>query len=238
MSEITEDGFLGGKLIVRQPRDGFRAGLDAVILAAAVPARAGETVLELGVGVGTASLCLARRVADCAITGVEIDRAIAGLARENVLLNSLADHVTIVEADALGSEVQAEYHHVFANPPFHGEGGQSSPHAGRERAKRDERGLSVWVDAGLKRTRSRGTLTFIFRADRLREVLSAAPKTGVSVFPLWPRAGEAAKRVIVQVTKGSSAPLRLLPGLVLHATDGCYTREADAMLRCEASLTI
>jgi tRNA1(Val) A37 N6-methylase TrmN6 len=236
VSETTEDRFLGGKLILRQPRDGFRAGLDAVMLAAAVPVHAGEAVLELGAGVGTASLCLARRVADCAIACVEIDPATAALARENVLHNSLADRVTVVEGDALGTALRGDYHHVFANPPFHGENGQRSPNEGRERAKRDEHGLAAWVDAALKRTRSRGTLTVIFRADRLAEVLSAAPETGVAVFPLWPRQGEAAKRVIAQIVKGSSAPLNVLPGLVLHESNGRYTREADAVLTGEGGI--
>jgi len=238
VSETTEDRFLAGKLIVHQPRDGFRAGLDAVMLAAAVPARDGETALELGAGVGTACLCLARRVADCAVTGVEIDPATAALARENVSHNSFADRVTITEGDALGPGLRGDYDHVFANPPFHVDDGQSSPNAGRERAKRDQTGLASWVEAGLKRTRSHGTLTLIFRADRLGEVLSAAPETGASVFPLWPRQGEPAKRVIVQIVKGSSAPLRMLAGLALHESDGRYTHEADAVLRGESGIDL
>jgi tRNA1(Val) A37 N6-methylase TrmN6 len=238
VSDTTEDKFLGGKLTIRQSRDGFRAGFDAVMLAAAVPAGAGDTVLELGAGVGTASLCLARRVTDCSITGIEIDAGIAAIARENVSINAMAERVTIVEGDVLGSALRGDYHRVFANPPFHGDDGQKSSHEGRERAKRDASGLAAWVEAGLKRTRSRGTLTLIFRADRLAEVLAAAPESGVSVYPLWPRAGEAAKRVIVQIVKGSSAPLQMLSGLVLHENGGKYTREADALLRGEANLEL
>jgi tRNA1(Val) A37 N6-methylase TrmN6 len=238
VKHTSEDRYLGGKLTVLQPRDGFRAGLDAVMLAAAVPARAGDVVLELGAGVGTASLCLAHRIPHCRVTGVEIDPDTAALARENVARNGLSERVAIAGGDALAGDLRGDYHHVFANPPFHGDQGQKSPDENRERAKRDGRGLGAWVEAGLKRTHSRGTLTLIFRADRLGEVLSAAPETGVSVFPLWPHAGDQAKRVIVQVVKGSSAPLRMLSGLVLHEGDGKYTREADAVLRGEAALIL
>jgi tRNA1(Val) A37 N6-methylase TrmN6 len=177
-------------------------------------------------------------VPDCAITGIEIDPDMVALARQNVLRNLMDARLTIVEGDALGPELRGDYHHAFANPPFHGDDGQQSPNESRERAKRDAKGLGAWIEAGLKRTRPRGTMTLVFRADRLREVLAAAPLTGVSVFPLWPREGEEAKRVIVQILKNSSAPLQMLSGLVLHEADGRYTPKADAVLKGEASLEL
>lgn len=238
MIEATEDRFLDGRVTVRQPSSGFRAGLDAVMLAAAVPAESGDAVLEMGAGCGTASLCLAARVSGCTITGVEIDRALVELARENAVANGVAARVSFLEADALGRDLRGEFDHVFANPPFHHTTGQVSPIERRERAKRDEKGLDAWVTAGLKRVRSRGSLTLIVRADRLQDVLAAAPGTGVIVFPLWPRSGDPAKRVIIQVRKSSSAPVELLPGLVLHEDSGRYTNQADDVLRGRTALEL
>jgi tRNA1Val (adenine37-N6)-methyltransferase len=236
VTETTEDRFLDGRVTVRQPSLGFRAGLDAVMLAAAIPAESGDAVLELGAGCGTASLCLAARVGECKITGVEIDEGLVALARENAAANGMATRVWFREADALGHELRGEFDHVFANPPFHHATGQNSPDERRERAKRDENGVTAWTSAGLKRVRSRGSLTMIVRADRLRDVLVAMPETGVIVFPLWPRSGELAKRVLVQVRKGSSAPLEVQPGLVLHEASGKFTGEAEDVLRGRKAL--
>jgi tRNA1(Val) A37 N6-methylase TrmN6 len=234
--ETTEDRFLDGRVTVRQPSRGFRAGLDAVMLAAAVPAESGDAVLELGAGCGTASLCLVARVSDCTITGVEIDAFLVELARENAAANGVAMQVSFLEGNVLGQELRGEFDHVFANPPFHHANGQVSPNDRRDRAKRDESGLAAWAIAGLKRVRSQGSLTMIVRADRLREVLVAVPKTGVIVLPVWPRSGEVAKRVLVQIRKGSAAPLQILPGLVLHDASGKFTSEADDVMRGRKAL--
>ncbi len=225
--------FLGGQVIVRQPEHGFRAGLDAVMLAAAVPARAGEDVLELGAGAGTTSLCLARRVADLRIKGVEIDPELVKLANENAVANEMSDRVRFVEADVhcLPQPQKRPYNHVLCNPPFHDELGETPPDPARARALQDKGKLSGWLTAGMKRTVSGGTFTLILRADRIGEALAALPDRGVSIFPLWTRVGEAAKRVILQVRQGSRAPVEVLHGLVLHAADGKYTPEADAVLR-------
>jgi tRNA1Val (adenine37-N6)-methyltransferase len=230
------DRFLGGRVAVRQTPDGFRSGLDAVMLAAAVPARAGDQVLELGAGSGAASLCLAARVADCRVTAVEIDAALAGLIHENAASNRAAVDAVCADVFALPPELKREYAHVFCNPPFHG--GEASPDPARDRALRDTGRFADWMETGLKRTVSGGTFTTIARADRLGDALAVLPSAGIAIFPLWPRAGEAAKRVIVQATKGARAPLALLAGLVLHEADGRYTREADVVLRDGASLAM
>jgi tRNA1Val (adenine37-N6)-methyltransferase len=238
VSSVTIDRFLGGRVTVRQPTLGFRAGLDTVMLAAAVPAKTGDAVLELGAGSGTASLCLAARVPGCTISGVEIDPALVALARENATENRLQERVSFIEGDALGPGLRGEFDHVLANPPFHRNDGEVSAHEGRARAKHDKGGLAAWIAAGFKRVRSRGVLTVIIRADRLREVLVAMPETGVVLFPLWPRIDAPAKRVIVQLRKGSSVPFEILPGLALHEGDGEYTREADAVLRGRRSTAL
>jgi len=230
VSGLTDDRFLNGRVIARQPERGFRSGLDAVMLAAAVPARASSEVLELGAGAGVASLCLAARVG-CSITGVEIDPALAVLANENAQANKM--NVRFLEDDvfSLRPSLRVTYNHVFCNPPFHDESGKSSPDAGRTRATRDKKRLRDWLEAGLKRTADRGTFTAIVRADRLREVIGELPQHGVLVYPLWPHGVEPAKRVIVQARKGSRAQSLMLPGLVLHEEDGRYTPAAEAVLR-------
>lgn len=237
-ASVTEDRFLGGEVIVRQ--SGFRAGLDAVMLAAAVPARAGQDVLELGAGVGTATLCLAWRVDRVRIKGIEIDPALVELAAENAKANEMADRVSFIAADvfALPQPLRRPFDHVFCNPPFHGEEGEAPPDPSRARALQDKGKLSAWLTAGLKRTVSGGTFTLILRADRLGEALAALPDRGVAIFPLWPRAGVAAKRVLLQAQQGSRRPVEMQHGLVLHQADGKYTPEADAVLRGGASLAL
>lgn len=224
------DTFLGGRVKVAQPDNGFRSGLDAVMLAAAVPAASGQVALELGAGSGTASLCLMARVGEIRVTGVERDKALADLARDNAVANGA--RCTFIAADifALPAELKHDFDQVFANPPFHGEG-QVSPDAARAAALMDNGALKDWLKLGLQRTVSGGFFTAILRADRLNEALGALPERGVCAFPLWPRQGEMPKRVIVQARKGSSAPFALLPGLVLHREDGSWTPEADAVLR-------
>ena len=240
VTATTEDRFLGGRVLVRQPKEGFRAGLDAVMLAAAVPARSGEAVLELGAGAGTASLCLAHRVGLISVTGIEIDPALVELANANAAANGMSGCATFVVGDALAplAPLRREFDHVFCNPPFHGEEGEISPNAARARALQDGGKLADWLAAGLKRTASGGSFTAILRADRLAETLAALPESGVTVFPLWPRACVAAKRVIVQVRQGRRTPLAILPGLMLHAADGRYTPQAEAVLRDGEALTL
>lgn len=238
--EYSEDAFLGGRIVVRQLREGFRSGTDAVMLAAAVPARAGDDVLELGSGIGIASLCVAARVPDCRITGVDIAQELIVLANENTHANAFAKHVHFERVDALHvpEHLRKDFDHVFCNPPFHQAAGEVSPNADRARAVSDREGLDNWIRSGFARVAAGGTLTVILRADRLCEALSAAPDHGVTIFPLWPRGGEPAKRAIVQIRKNSRTPLRLLPGLILHDNSGRYTLEADAVLRNAVSLAL
>lgn len=234
----TPDRFLGGRVIVRQLETGFRAGLDAVMLAAAVPG--GGHILELGAGAGTASLCLATRLADVRVTGLEIDPQLVALAGENAAANGIAGRVEFRVADVfdLPPDLKRPFDHVLCNPPFHGEEGQAAPDPARARALQDGGKLGDWLVLGVKRTVSGGTFTTIVRADRLGEALAALPERGVTVFPLWPKAGVAAKRVLIQVRQGARAPLVMAAGLVLHRDEGAYTPEADAVLRDGAGLRV
>lgn len=240
MTDTTDDRFLGGRIKVRQPVLGFRSGLDAVMLAAAIPVSNACEVLELGSGSGAASLCLAARAQDCTVTGVERDAKLVELAMANAAANGMGERVRFVAGDALSlpPEMRREFAHVFANPPFHDVRGQDSPDDARNRALKDEGTLGAWLVAGAKRVTAGGTFTVILRADRLADALAAWPASGVTILPLWPKSGVPAKRLILQLRKGSQAPLALLPGLVLHMADGSYTAQADAVLRDGASLAL
>jgi len=238
-SERPVETFLGGRVRVDQPLGGFRSGLDAVMLAAAVPAKPGQAALELGAGSGAASLCLASRVPHLTIAGVEIDSTLAAAANRNAAINGVNARVNFTAADifALPPDLKRDFDLVLANPPFHGDG-QISPDPARAMALADAGKLANWLKLGLQRTVSGAYFTLILRADRLNEALAALPEGGVSIYPLWPRAGEPAKRVILLVRKGSAAPIKLLPGLILHAASGDYTPEADAVLRCGEALAL
>ncbi|MEQ8950946.1 methyltransferase [Parvibaculum sp.] len=241
--DVTDDGFLDGRLKILQPAKGYRAGLDAVLLGAAVPARAGERVLEAGAGVGVASLCLASRVNGLEVAGLELQPELVRLANENISRNGLGERVSIVEGDiglpvrdlaATGLEPNS-WHHVFANPPFHDPASNpASPDAGKAQSHLTlGSDLDDWVRFCCVMARAKGTVTFIHRADALADLLGAMSGHlgGIEVFPLWPAAGKSASRVIVRGQRDSKAPLTLRPGLALHGPDGRFTGRAEALLR-------
>lgn len=236
----TGDSFLGGRVIAQQPLDGFRSGTDAVMLAAAVPAQEGDELLDLGSGAGIASLCLAARVPGCQILGVDILPGLVSMARNNARTNEMQSILSFECADILDlpKPLRRNFSHVFCNPPFHGDEGIVSPCEERARALQDSGRLAGWLAAGFRRVASGGTLTAIVRTDRLDEILKAVPGRGVTIFPLWPRAGDPAKRVIVQVRKNARRPLTLEAGLVLHEKNGRYTSAAEAILRHAGSLAL
>ncbi|WP_245794295.1 tRNA1(Val) (adenine(37)-N6)-methyltransferase [Vannielia litorea] len=231
-----------------QPVAGYRAGVDAVLLAAAVPARPGETALELGAGAGVASLCLASRVAGMVQTAVERDPGYAHLAGRNAAQNGVA--LEIVEADlaALPETVKARrFDHVMFNPPyFDRTRGSASPDVAREMAVGEETPIGIWVDVAARRLAPGGWLTVIHKAERMPELLGAIVARGgfggAAVLPLAGRTGRPAGRVIVQARKGARAEARLLAPLVLHEgpvheTDAeDYTAEVSAILREGAAL--
>lgn len=245
---LSCDGFLGGALHIWQPKAGYRAAMDPVLLAAAVPARAGETVLELGCGAGVASLCLARRVPGLGIAGIERQAEYAGLARRNASENGLAFDVTEGDIARIPAGLRAlSFDHVIANPPYFPKGGGTPARdGGREAAQREELALAEWLRIGLKRLRPGGWLTVIQSADRLPDLLAGlGPGAGsTSVLPVVPRAGRPAGRVILRTRKGGRAAFRLLAPLVIHSgaqhlRDGDdQTPEARAILRGAAALNL
>lgn len=236
--EVTDDRLLGGRVRLRQPAAGFRASIDAVLLAAAVPAQDGEAVLDVGAGTGAAALCLASRVADAMVTGIESDRALVRLASDNAEATGVGSRVRFYLGDVAAPPIRlspASFDHVMANPPFAPQGSGRTPRdPGRAQAMVEGLvPLAGWLEFCVKMVKSGGTVTVIQRADRLAEVLGGFSRRlgGLMVVPLWPGAGKPAKRVIIAGCKGSAAPLTLAPGLTLHRPDGGYTAEAEAILR-------
>ncbi len=236
------DAFLGGAVRVRQSAQGYRAGADAVFLAAALNAKPGERLLEAGCGPGAALLMAAHRLPDCVFTGLERDAAAAALARDNAARNGMAERITILEGDIAAPPPAlraAQFDQVFFNPPFNRPGEGRAPAAERRAAAEEtDGGLPVWIGAALRRLTDRGRLTLIHRADRLDEILALLRgRAGdVRVRPLAPKAGAAAVRVVISARKGVNAPLRLLAPLVLHDGDGAHSMESDAILRGRAAL--
>ncbi len=244
---ITEDALLGGRIRLRQPATGFRVAIDPVLLAAAVPVVAGESVLDVGAGVGAAALCLAARIGDCRVFGIEIQQDLVRVAGENVALNALTGRVDIVTGDLTRPPPRlaaGTFDHVMANPPYHEAGRvDRSPDAGKAAASIETvGGLAEWVGFCLAMVRQGGSVSFVHRADRLDALLARlSPRAGaIVVFPLWPDAAgsQPAKRVIVQARKGLATPLRLARGLALHADGGGYTAQAEAILRDGAALEL
>lgn len=246
----TDDGFLGGQLNIIQPRKGYRAGLDAVMIAAAIPAKPGERIIEAGLGTGVASLCLMKQVPDLTICGLEINPDYADLARRNAGRDSSSGNLHVIEGDiAMPPANYAKYNldvgsfaHAFANPPYRRESGsRAGSDPGRNRAHLlSPGGLALWTKFLLAMVSTKGTISLILPADMLDEALTLLKgRAGdVLIFPLFPKQHEPAKRIILQATKASRAPLTLLPGLILHDTDGSYTKQANAILRGNDRLSL
>lgn len=244
----TEDSFLGGRLRILQPADGYRAGVDPVLLAASVPARPGESVLELGTGSAVALLCLLSRVPGLVATGVERNPEMAALARRNVLSNGL--NASIVQADLadLPADLrETGFDHVIANPPFHDRSrGTAAKPGSREDGRGEETTVPVWVDVAIRRLRPGGRLSMIQRIERLPELVASLDgRVGdVRILPLSARAGRPAKLFILQAKKGARGPFSLLSAFVLHrgaahlADGDDYSPEATAILRSGAPLDL
>ncbi len=239
--ELTDDAFLGGRVQAWQPAQGFRAGLDSVTLAACVPAQHKEHVCELGSGVGVASLCLAARVRDLAVTAVEIDEDLAALARANGERNRTP--LDVVVADVLKRPrtlARQSFHHAFTNPPYHDIGrGTRAPQAAKARAtSAHAHDLVTWLRFARALVRPKGTITAILPLEQLPLALAALSSEGqgCEIIPLWPKPGSPAKRIIIRTRMNSKAPLQLHAGLVLHTTAGKPSAEAEGVLRHGAPL--
>ncbi len=245
-ADLTDDAVLGGRLRLLQLRTGHRFGHDAILLAAAVRAQAGQRVLELGSGVGAAGLALAARVTGLSVTLIEIDRHLAELANENARRNGLADRVAThcldvtapAAAFADAGLTAASFDHVLSNPPFNDPARHNaSPDPGRRSAHIGTH-LRPWVATAARLLRPEGSMTLIYRADGLMDLLDALGGDfgAIAVLPIFPRPNASAIRIVVRAVKGSRGPLMLDPGLLLNE-HGHSTQAAEAILRKGGALS-
>jgi tRNA1(Val) A37 N6-methylase TrmN6 len=244
----TEDAFLGGRLRLRQLTSGHRAGHDAMLLASATAAHAGDRVVDFGAGVGAAGLAVARRAAGVRLVLVEIDAALAELAGGNAALNKIDAEVRVldVEADAAAFAAAGlppdSADCVMMNPPFNDAARhRASPDAARANAHvAHEATLEKWVHAGRRILKSGGALTLIWRADGIAEVLSALDRGfgSLAIQPVHGEAGRPAIRILVRAIKGGRAPTRILPSLLLRNESGLPNKELSEVLAGNGALAL
>ncbi len=244
---LTRNAFLNGRVQLWQPQNGYRAGVDPVLLAASVPAKPGDRILELGCGVGAAFLCLCARVAGLRCDVVEIQAEYAALARKNVAENEVDAMVWESDLTSLPEALrQVQFDHVFANPPYFDRAASTAAQdAGREVAMGEETPLVDWVTVAAKRLAPKGTATFVHRVEKLPELLNAMTSVlgSLQVMPLQAREGRDAGLVLVRGRKGGRAAFRLHAPVLLHegaehTKDGeSYTPQIRAVLRDGAALS-
>ncbi|WP_317056818.1 tRNA1(Val) (adenine(37)-N6)-methyltransferase [Roseovarius rhodophyticola] len=222
-ADLSRDAFLGGGLQILQPHQGYRAGIDPVLLAASVPAQPGDSILDLGCGAGVAGLCLARRVPGIALTGLELQAQYAELATQNAAENGIDMTVILGDIAAPPTEIKdKQFSHVIANPPYFDQARRTAADdIGREVALAGSAPLSDWVATAAKRTCPKGTVTFINRTERLPDLLSAfrTHLGSLEALPLAPRSGRAAKLILLRGRKNGNAEFRLHQPWILHEGD-------------------
>lgn len=236
MTDETEIYVLDKRVRLLQATGGFRTSLDSVMLAAACPAQGGDHVLDMGCGVGGAGFCVLFRVPGTHLTGVDIQGDHIALANQNIALNAMEGRADFINADIRDYTASQPFDHVICNPPYMEAGTHMrSPSSAKATAHGHDDDLSTegWLEAGFRALKSSGTLTMIHRADKVDKIILGLKKRfgAVEVIPLWPRAGDDAKRVIVRAVKDRKTPARLHSGVILHNADGSYTDQAESILR-------
>lgn len=238
--DTTIDDFLGGQVHLKQPAKGLRATSDSVLVAAAVPAQSGETILDVGTGNGVIAACLNARVAGLTLTGLDIQEDLLALARENAHLNHFDLRTVLADVQEHLSPLHGQqFHHVVSNPPFYTEpvarANKQTALAYQERVP-----LRVWLDFCLRHIRAKGSLTLIHRAEALPEILTALDRRlgKLEIIPLASKSGQPAKRIIVRGWLDSRQPLTLYPPLILHTARNTRTSQAEALLRAGEALSI
>lgn len=243
MSETTLDRLLDGRVELRQSARGYRAGMDAVLLAASLAAKPGELLVEFGCGPGAALLCAAQRMTGNSFLGLEIDPDAVELATQNIAANRLGERVRVRQGDIAAPMGALKAAQVFFNPPYFDDpGALRLPKAEKQRAwLAGDVPLADWVAAAARLLEPKGRVTLIHRADALGDILAAlAPRFGaVALRPVHPRADRPAKRVLVTARLGGKAPLVILPALVLHDEgEAAHTAQADAIMRGQALIAM
>lgn len=237
MSATQEIYVLNKRLKLIHSEKGFKTSIDSVLLAAACPAKAGDHILDMGCGVGGAGLSVLTRVDGVKMTGVEIQGEHAALAERNAVVNLMQDRCDFVVSDIQAYREEKKFNHVICNPPYL----EGATHL---RSPSDEKAIAMghddvrvrvkdWVDCAHFCLKSNGSLTMIHRADKIINIIQALGKRfgAVEIIPLWPKAGENAKRVIVRAIKDRKSPATIHAGLIIHGPGGAYTDEAEAVFR-------
>ncbi len=233
---------LGKKLALYQAPNGFRTSMDSVMLAAACPAKAGQSILDLGCGVGSAGLCVLYRVPDTTLTGIDIQECHVELAHKNAAENDMAERASFVCADVRETLGLPTYHHIICNPPYYEYGMHiHSPSASKAKAMghtEDDLSLQSWVTRAWHHIKGQGSLTMIHDAGQSDALLHALYSHNggrrfgnVEIIPLYPRTGMPAKRVIIRAYKHKKSPAILHQGIVMHDDNNDYTAQANAILR-------
>jgi tRNA1(Val) A37 N6-methylase TrmN6 len=236
MSENNIITVLNGAVKLRQIEGALRTSSDAVLLAAACPAKSGEHILDLGCGIGTAGLCALHRINNTRLTGIDIQSDHVETAAQNAALNNNADRCEFIAGDIKTFD-QTGFDHIICNPPYEGAGKHlPSPHDKNARARGfqdEETDLTHWIKCAFNSVKSGGSLTIVHKADQVQAIVQALGKSfgATEIIPLWPKAGVPAKRVIIRTIKHRKSPATILPGLILHNDDGSYTTEAQNILR-------
>ena len=236
---LSEDSLLNGRVKLLQPERGYRIAIDSLFLAAAIPAKHGDRILELGSGTGAASICLAARIPDIQVTGLEQQLDMVEMATKSIDLNNLKKRVYFFHGNLLfpPKHISARsFDHVMANPPYFKTGSAvPSPNLQRKLANIEGKAeLCDWIKFSIEIAKCGGTITFVHRYDRREEVVSALAEGAgeIVVYPLWPLiTGRKAKRVLVQGKKGVKGRTKYSSGMVLYDEKGNYTFEANGILR-------
>lgn len=237
MYDISD--FLGGKLKVMQPQSGYRAGADAVFVAASIALKKDQCLLDMGCGVGTIALLVGARFPSHPIVGIDVQEPLTDLATQNAALNHLKN-LSFYTHDLLQEKPLPQlgwgrFDQVVTNPPYYdGDAHTASPDSTRAKARTATIPIQKWVAIGAKFLKGRGKLTLIYPANGLGELIQALGQNGfggITLFPLWPKKGAPSKRLMVSAIKGSKTPFSLLQGMILHEESGAYTSAAEDVLR-------
>lgn len=230
------DKYLDGKVILKQPSKGYRAGIDAVLLASAVHPKDNEHILDVGAGAGAVMLCLSYHHPNTWITGLEIQEEMVELNRYNIELNQKEQRLKTFQGSIANPPKELfpnSFHHVVSNPPYFDNGFEAKGKSRSLSRLETDINLTEWIETCIRMVRPRGFLTLIHRAERLDEILATLmTKMGaIKIYPFWPDESKAAKLVLIQARKSVKTDCTLMPGMVLHQEDHSYTNAADAIFR-------